>query len=141
MEQFTIEISAYRVGGSDNMERVFSPRFETVAGNASYAQLQGRNRASAMLYIEMTGWTIVRPGLYSAFMFLKDETGMPVNSGRPVAFSPWPCDVPLYSTHVANNPDFGLFTVGLRPASRSWMPDHAALLQAPEPDAPGGVHR
>lgn len=129
MDSFAVEATAYRIGGADGNERVFVPRIEQInPGSYTYIQLQGRRWAAAMVRIDLSDWTVVRPGLLSAFMALVTEDGRPLCAGRPVLFSQWPCDVPLHSSHIGTDPDDGVFTVGLRVPSRAWMPQHTALL-------------
>lgn len=133
-DQFSVEFSAYRLAGADEYERAFVPRIEMCGPNFStLVQLQGYNRPSAMVRIDLDTWTLVRPGFYSAMMRLSDEMGRPVSAqGRPVLLSSYPCDVPLYSNHFGVNPDIGIFAIGMRLYTRAWMPEHVPLLSEKE---------
>lgn len=137
MDSFAVEFTAYRIGGSDYFERVFTPRIEQIVpGSRNYVQLQGRIRPSAMITIYTEDWTIVRPGLYSCSMAIATEEGRPLAPARPALLGMYPCDVPLHSTHIGYNTDDGVVTVGLRLPSRAWMPHHVALLDQGTPPAP-----
>lgn len=129
MDSFAIEVSAYRVGGADQTERSFVPRIEQVMPHTvTHVQLNGRIRVSSMLYLQLADWTIVRPGILSCSLSISDEVGRPISIQRPVLYSQFPCDVPLYSSHIGPHAEDGIVTVGLRPPSRAWMPEHTALL-------------
>lgn len=129
MDSFAIEISAYRIGGSDYFERVFVPRIEQMMPRSqNIAQLQGRIRPASMITVYLDDWTIVRPGLLSCMLQVTTEDGRPLAPARPTLYSEFPCDVPLYSSHIGFDTDDGVMTIGLRRASRSWMPHHTSLL-------------
>lgn len=129
MDSFAIEVSAYRIGGSDYFERVFVPRIlQLWPGGETVVQLQGRIRPSAIISVHLTDWTIVRPGILSCLTRVAGENGRPLAPERPALYSEYPCDVPLYSSHIGYDADDGVVTIGLRRPSRSWMPEHTALL-------------
>ncbi len=129
MDSFAIEVSAYRIGGGDYFERVFVPRIEQLwPGGETVVQLQGRLRPSAMMTVYLSNWTIVRPGILSCLTRVTTEDGRPLAPERPALYSEYPCDVPIYSSHIGYDTDDGVVTLGLRRPTRSWMPEHVALL-------------
>lgn len=138
MSAITLEVSAHRIGGSDRYERVFQPRYETFMigrGASAYIQLPARNRPSEQLYIHFYDWTIVRDGLMSAECHLKDCDGAPIVPPRPVLASMLPCDIPLHSAHIAQDPDHGVISLGLRSPARVWTPGELALAKTDPLDA------
>lgn len=127
MSAITLEISAHRIGGVDQLERVFQPRYETMnagRGMASFVTLHARNRPSEQLRVIFYGWTVVRDGLMSSECRLEDVDGVSLGFGRPVLASMLPCDVPLYSAHIAADPRHGVISLGLRSPVRCWTGEH-----------------
>lgn len=138
-DPFTLEVSAHRIGGTDLYERTFAPRNELIypQGQARTC-LQGALFSTAVLYVETTRWTLVRPSLWSAQMMLSDINGSPVGPPRPVFASALPSDVPLYSSHIATNPEHGIYSVGLRLPRCAWTDaDTERLAQDAEADNDG----
>lgn len=133
MSAITLEVSAHRIGGSDRYERVFQPRYETFMigrGASAYIQLPARNRPSEQLYIHFYDWTIVRDGLMSAECHMKDVDGVPLAFPRPVLASMLPCDVPLFSAHIATDAEHGVISLALRSPVRVWTPEQLATAEA-----------
>jgi len=129
MDSFAIEVSAYRIGGSDYFERVFVPRIEQLwPGGETVVTLQGRLRPSSALTVYLNDWTIVRPGILACLTRIATEDGRPLAPERPALYSEYPCDVPIHSSHIGYDTDDGVVTLGLRRPSRSWMPEHTAPL-------------
>lgn len=131
MDSFGLEVTVRRIGGIDNAERVWGPRIEqTHPDGVHYFTLNGWHSAAYCLTLQFGSWHIVRPGLLSTDLMIKNDEGMYIGPPRPVLLSTLPSDVPLYSTHLANHQDVGLFTVGLRIPRAHWMP--ADLVTAAE---------
>lgn len=123
MDSFGLEVTVRRIGGTDNAERVWGPRIEQISPNSvHYFWLNGFHSVAYGLTLQFGAWHIVRPGLLSTDLMIKNVDGMNIGPPRPVLLSTLPSDVPLYSTHLANDPDVGLFTVGLRIPRAHWMP-------------------
>jgi hypothetical protein len=136
MDSFGLEVTACRIGGRDEGERTWGPRIQQInPDGTTYVDLHGFHSAAYGLYLQFGTWHIVRPGLLSTDLMVKNVDGHPIGPPRPVLLSTLPSDVPLYSSHIASNPDVGLFTVGLRIPRRHWMP--ADLVTAAEA-VPGG---
>lgn len=123
MDSFGLEVTVCRVGGVDNHERTWGPRVQQInPDGVTYFDLNGFHSAAYSVYLTFNQWHIVRPGLLSTDLSIKDTNGIYVGPPRPVLLSTFPSDVPLYSSHIATNPDLGLFTVGLRIPRHHWMP-------------------
>lgn len=120
-DSFTLESSAHRVGGSDRYERTFISQSQMVYPNGvTSVVLQGLLFSNAMIRVELGRFCLVRPTLWSAEMMLSDVNAHPVGPPRPVFISTYPCDVPLYSSHIASDPDWGVYSVGLRVPRSYW---------------------
>ena len=131
MDSFGLEVTVRRIGGIENAERVWGPRIEQIhPDNIHYFTLNGFHSAAYYLTLQFGAWHIVRPGLLSTDLMIKYVDGTNIGPPRPVLLSTLPSDVPLYSTHLANGEDIGLFTVGLRVPRYHWMP--ADLVTAAE---------
>ena len=123
MDSFGLEVTAQRIGGRDEGERTWGPRVQQInPDGVTYFDLNGFHSAAYGLYLTFNQWHIVRPGLLSTDLSLKDTQGSYIGPPRPALLSTLPSDVPLYSTHIANNPDSGLYTIGLRIPRMHWMP-------------------
>jgi hypothetical protein len=136
MDSFGLEVSVCRIGGRDEGERTWGPRIQQINPDAMHhVDLHGFHSAAYGVYLAFGSWHIVRPGLLSTDLGIRDTNGCPIGPPRPVLLSTLPSDVPLYSSHIATNPDIGLFTVGLRIPRSRWMP--ADLVTAAEAVADG----
>lgn len=123
MDSFGLEVTVRRVGGVDNAERSWGPRVEQIQpDHVSYIALHGFLHPAYGLSLQFGQWHIVRPGLLSTDLMIKNEQGFNIGPPRPVLLSTLPSDLPLYSTHIANDPDIGLYSVGLRIPRYHWMP-------------------
>jgi hypothetical protein len=131
MDSFGLEVTACRIGGRDDGERTWGPRVQQIDPNGmTHVDLHGFHSAAYGLYLRFGNWHIVRPGLLSTDLMITDTNGYHIGPPRPVLLSTLPSDVPLYSSHIASNPDVGLFTIGLRIPRYHWMP--ADLVTAAE---------
>jgi hypothetical protein len=136
VDSFGLEVTVRRIGGADNGERAWGPRIQQVSPDGvTYFDLNGFHSAAYCVYLQFGAWHIVRPGLLSTDLLIKDTNGYYIGPPRPVLLSTLPSDVPLYSSHIANNADVGLYSVGLRIPRQHWMP--ADLVTAAE-GTPGG---
>lgn len=123
MDSFGLEMTVCRIGGRDDCERSWGPRVEQINPNGMHwATLNGLHSAAYAITLAFNQWHIVRPGLLSTDLLIRDVNNMPVGPPRPVLLSTLPSDVPLYSSHISTYPDVGLFSVGLRVPRRHWMP-------------------
>lgn len=121
MDTFTLEISVHRIAGTDRYERTFMPRVEQIYPKGlTSSVLPGLLFGNAMVRVEFSRWTLVRPALWSAEMRLSDTNGCQISPPRPTLVSALPCDVPLYSTHIATDPEHGVYSVGLRVPQGAW---------------------
>lgn len=135
MSAITLEISAHRIGGADRLERVFQPRYETMNvgnGTTTFVTLHAMNRQSEQLRCIFYGWTVVRDGLMSAECRMEDVDGFSLGPGRPVLASMLPCDVPIYSAHIAPDPAYGVISLGLRSPALFWTGEQLATASAGE---------
>lgn len=133
MSAITLEISAHRIGGSDQLERVFQPRYETMhvgQGATGYVQLHALHRQADQLRVIFRDWTVVRDGLMSAECQLEDVNGFPFSVPRPVLAWMLPCDVPLYSVHIGREVEQGVISLGLRSPVRRWTSVELATAEA-----------
>lgn len=131
MDSFGLEVTASRIGGRDDGERTWGPRIQQInSDGVTWFDLHGFHSAAYGLYLQFGAWHIVRPGLLSTDLLIKDTNGCAIGPPRPVLLSTLPSDVPLYSSHIATNPDVGLFSIGLRIPRLHWMP--ADLVTAAE---------
>jgi hypothetical protein len=131
MDSFGLEVTVRRIGGCDEGERTWGPRIEQInPGGMHYFNLAGLHSAAYCLSLAFGNWHIVRPGLLSTDLMIRNVDGCNIGPPRPVLLSTLPSDVPLYSSHIATHPDVGLFTVGLRVPRMHWMP--ADLVTAAE---------
>jgi hypothetical protein len=136
MESFGLEVTVRRIGGRDEGERTWGPRVEQIQpGGIHHMYLHGLHNAAYGVTLAFGQWHIVRPGLLSTDLMIRDVSGCNVGPARPVLLSTLPSDVPLYSSHIGTHPDVGLFTVGLRIPRSRWMP--ADLVTAAEAAADG----
>jgi hypothetical protein len=144
MDPFTLEVSVCRLGGTDLAERTFGPWIiQAIPGGMTVTSLHGRYRPSDSLTLWFGAWHVVRPGLYSSDLRIQGTVGEHVSGPRPVLFNALPCDTPLYSTHIANEPDSGVFSVGLRLPRNAWTNEDLKTQQAAatlEPHQLGGTH-
>lgn len=137
MDSFALEVTACRIGGRDEGERTWGPRVQQINPDGmTYVDLNGFRSAAYCLGLAFGQWHIVRPGLLSTDLMIRDWNGYNTGPPRPVLLSTLPSDVPLYSSHIATNPDVGLFTVGLRIPRLHWMPQD--LVTAAEATSDGG---
>jgi hypothetical protein len=131
MDSFGLEVTVRRIGGRDEGERTFGPRVEQINPDGMHHFcLNGLHSAAYCVTLAFGQWHIVRPGLLSTDVMIRDVTGCNIGPARPVLLSTLPSDVPLYSSHIATHPDVGMFTVGLRIPRSRWMP--ADLVTAAE---------
>lgn len=129
MDTFSVEATVHRIGGTDRYERTFMPTVFTVypgPGGRASVNLQGLLFANALTRLDVDRVQLVRAGLWSAEVRLSDVNAYPIAPPRPVLISTMPTDVPLYSTHVATDPEHGVYSVGLRIPRSSWAPEHLA---------------
>jgi hypothetical protein len=123
MESFAIEVTAHRIGGADALERAFQPRVEQVNPNGvHFITLDGRTRPAWSLELRLGPWRLVRSGLLSTDLQVLDVNRAPIGSPRPVLFNTLPCDVPLYSNHIAADADYGVISIGFRSPRYHWVP-------------------
>lgn len=131
MDSFALELSAYRIGGLENNERSFGPRIEQINPNGvHWVQLDGRYRAQYSVRLCFGPWRLVRAGLLSTDLRVEDVNGYTIGTPRPVLLMNLPCDVPLYSNHIASDPDYGVVSVGLRSPRSHWTPGDLEVNQA-----------
>lgn len=122
MDLISLEFSAYRIAGTDRLERSFYPRVETIYPDSrAIIHLQGMLFPNQMVTLRLDSPRPVRPGLLTAEMMINDINGTPVGPSRPVLINTLACDTPLYSTHIATDPEFGVFSVGIRSPRSAWL--------------------
>lgn len=124
MDSFSLEVSAYRIGGAEVGERVWGPWFVTVLpAHMQRYSVPGRNWPHQSLDLAFErAWVPVRPGLISTSVMLSSPDGVPLSTSRPVLVSMLPSDVPLYHSFVGRDPDVGVISLGLRIARSAWGP-------------------
>lgn len=88
--------------------------------------INSRETSAHWVRVHFGRWTLVRAGLLSAQMRLEDVNGYPLGNPRPVLVSTLPYDVPLYSNHIPGDPDYGVFSVGLRVPRSVWTAEDVA---------------
>jgi hypothetical protein len=129
VDSFGLEVTVRRIGGTDNGERSWGPRVQQIYPDAvTYFDLHGFHNAAYGITLQFGSWHIVRPGLLSTDLMIKNEQGFSIGPPRPVLLSTLPSDVPLYSTHIASHADIGLYSVGLRIPRYHWMPEDLVTL-------------
>jgi hypothetical protein len=138
MDPFTLEATVHRVGGSDYPDRVYGPwATQIIPDSRTWQTIQGRTKSADAVTLEFARWTVVRPGLLAAELAISTRAGQFICPPRPVLYCTLPCDVPIYSSHVANDPELGVYSVGLRQPRSAWVPAPAdvAVLDADKPPA------
>lgn len=122
-DSFSVEASVHRVAGTDRAERTFMPMVQVVyPGGMARWSLPGLLFSNQLVRVDLDRVQLVRPGVWSGEVRLATEDAMPLAPARPVLINDYPCDVPLYSTHLATDPDRGVYSLGLRIPRSSWAP-------------------
>lgn len=129
MDPFTLEATVHRIGGNDYPDRAFGPwSLRIIPGSQSRETLQGRTKAYDAVTLQFARWVTIRPGLLGGELALSTVNGQLIGPPRAILVSLLPSDVPIYSAHISNDPDLGVYSVGLRLPRSAWAPEDLGLM-------------